>query len=94
MRSFPFVSCAAHEIVEKEIEDNKNAQTSLSEELLQEYNEIKREYGSKASALEAELAALSASAQADEESYKIIEDVTVSIDQRILQLGKCFIFVV
>lgn len=72
--------------VENEISDSKNAQLSLTPELLKEYTDIKRDYSARAAALEAELASLHASAQADEESLRIIDDFNASIDKRIKQL--------
>lgn len=72
--------------VDAEIESNKRSQLSLSPDLLKEYADIKREYGGKAAALEAELASLQASAQADDESLRMINDANLSIDKRIEHL--------
>ena len=72
--------------VEKEIEDSKNSQMSLSPDLLKEYARIKKDYGARSAALEAELASLRASAQADEESLRIIDDFNASIEKRVEQL--------
>ena len=72
--------------VDTEIETNKRSQLSLSPDLLREYADIKRAYGGKAAALEAELASLQASAQADEESLRMINDANLSIDKRIEHL--------
>ena len=72
--------------VEKEIEDSKKSQMSLTPDLLKEYSNIKKDYGAKSNALEAELASLRASAQADEESLRIIDDFNISIDKRVEQL--------
>jgi structural maintenance of chromosome 1 len=74
--------------VDTEIESNKKSQLSLSPDLLKEYADIKRAYGGKAAALEAELASLQASAQADEESLRMINDANLSIDRRIEHLGE------
>lgn len=76
----------AQQQVELEIEESRKSQKSLSPDLLKEYNRIKQEYGSRASALEAEIASLNASAQADEESLRILEDFNTSIDKRIMQV--------
>ena len=72
--------------VDNEIETSKRSQLSLSPDLLKEYADIKREYGGRAAALEAELASLQASVQADEESLRIINDSNTSIDKRIEHL--------
>ena len=72
--------------VDQEIESNRKSQLSLSPDLLKEYADIKRTYGGKAAALEAELASLQASAQADEESLRMINDANASIDKRIEHL--------
>jgi hypothetical protein len=78
---------AAQKEIEREIVESKESQMDLSSELLEEYNDIKLEYGTRAAALEAELAALTASAQADEESLRIIEDFNDSVDSRMKDLG-------
>lgn len=83
----PIVDLAAKNQVEREIQQSKDSQMSLSSDLLQEYNEIKREYGTKAAALEAELSSLRASQEADEESHRILEDSVSSMRQRIQELG-------
>ena len=59
---------------------------SLSPDLLNEYNEIKREVGIKTAKLEAEREALEAARDADAEALRILEDATATITQRIAQL--------
>lgn len=76
----------AQQQVEGEMQKDKGRRKSLSADLLEEYNEIKRGVGAKTAKQEAEKEALQAAADAAAEALRMLTDSVASVDERIKQL--------
>ena len=72
--------------VDAELQKGRGRRMSLSPDLLNEYNEIKRGVGAKTAKQEAEKEALQANADADAEALRMLNDSVASIDERIKSL--------